>query len=101
MAKDNETTVVCEEWYTLSLHEVTGSFGVSAEVILEIMDEGIISSQKNERNEFYFGNEDLRRIRTVLQLHRDLGVNVAGAALALELMNEIEQLKRLLQGGRH
>ncbi|KTC94370.1 chaperone modulator CbpM [Legionella erythra] len=101
MAKDTETTAPCEEWYTLSLREVTCSFGVDAHVILEIMDEGIISSQKNEQNEFYFGSDDIRRIRTVLQLHRDLGVNFAGAALALELMHEIEQLKRLLHSSHH
>lgn len=97
MVKGRGTTATCEEWYTLSLLEVTVSFGVSEDIILEIMDEGIIPSHKNERDEFYFGNEDIRRIRTALQLHRDLGVNFAGAALALELMSEIDHLKRLLR----
>ena len=34
---------------------------------------------------------------TVIRLQRDLGVNLAGAALALELMNDIEQLRAELR----
>jgi chaperone modulatory protein CbpM len=35
-----------------------------------------------------------------VRLQRDLGVNPAGAALALQLMDELEQLRAQLQAGR-
>lgn len=89
-------TATCEEWFCLSLHEITSSFGVSREMIIEIVDEGIISVQKNQNDEWQFDNEALRCIRTVLQLNRDLGINVAGAGLAIELLKEIDHLRMLL-----
>ncbi|MCC5014253.1 MULTISPECIES: chaperone modulator CbpM [Legionella] len=89
-------TETCEEWFYLSLHEITSSLGVPREIIMEIIDEGIISIHKNENDEWQFDNEALRCIRTVLQLNRDLGINVAGAGLALELLKEIDHLRTLL-----
>jgi chaperone modulatory protein CbpM len=35
----------------------------------------------------------VRRVRLVVRLQRDLGVNLAGAALVLELMSELELLR--------
>ncbi|WED43578.1 chaperone modulator CbpM [Legionella cardiaca] len=99
MAKENEqpAALECEDWFYLSLREVTYSFGVSKEIILEIIDEGIVNAQKDEKNEWLFDSEAIRNIRTVLRLNRDLGVNLAGAGLALELLREIEHLHMLLE----
>lgn len=79
--------------FYLSLSEVTASFGVSDEVICAIVDEGIVMVEGTQA-EWRFDNEAVRCIRTVLQLERDLGVNLQGAALALELLAEIDRLKR-------
>lgn len=86
----------CEEWFSLSLHEVVTSLGVSEHMIIEIVDEGIVHASKNEQDEWLFDSEALRSIRTVLQLNKDLGINVAGAGLALELLKEIDRLHALL-----
>jgi len=37
----------------------------------------------------------LRRVKTAIHLQRDLGVNLAGAALALELLDRITELERM------
>lgn len=89
-------TLESEDWFYLSLREVTYSFGVTEETILEIIDEGIVSAQKDDNEEWQFDSEAVRCIRTVLRLNRDLGVNLAGAGLALELLREIEHLHALL-----
>ncbi len=94
--KKEPVTMECEEWFFLSLAEVTSSFGISSETVIGILDEGIISVQRDEHDELRFDNEAVRRIRTVLQLNRDLGINLAGAGLALELLKEIERLRALL-----
>lgn len=98
MAKDQKKpgTLECEAWFYLSLSEVSSSFGVSKETVLEMIDEGIILIQKDENNQWRFDTEAIRCIRTVLCLNRDLGVNWAGAGLALELLKEIEHLRALL-----
>jgi chaperone modulatory protein CbpM len=99
MTEDIKKTVAveCEEWFYLSLSEVISSFGVSQETVLEIIDEGIIPEQKDENNQWRFDNESIQRIQTVLRLKRDLGVNLAGAGLALELLREIEYLRALIR----
>ena len=61
------------------------------------MHEGIITPQKDDTETWLFDNEALRRIGMVLRLNRDLGVNVAGAGLALQLLMEIERLELLLE----
>jgi len=88
-----------ETWIYLSLQEVSCSFGVTTETILDIIDEGIVTAHINEQQEMQFDAEALRSIRTTLRLHQDLGVNMAGAALALELLGEIERLRALLPRG--
>lgn len=86
-----------EATFILSMHEVVATYGVEENFILEIVQEGILAVPANERGEFQFNNTDLATILRVLRLHRDLGVNIPGAALALELMQEIERLKCLLK----
>ncbi|MBA2709571.1 MAG: MerR family transcriptional regulator [Tatlockia sp.] len=98
MTKDKKDPVAleCEEWFYLSLTEVSSSFGVSSETVLAIIDEGIITIQKDDKNQLCFTNEAMRDIRTVLRLTKDLGVNLAGAGLALELLEEINNLRSKL-----
>ena len=50
--------------------------------------------------EWRFSGAQLRRARIALRLERDLGVNAAGVALALELLEELEQLRRERRIGR-
>ncbi|CDZ77536.1 chaperone-modulator protein CbpM [Legionella massiliensis] len=97
--KNKSEALECEQWFYLSLTEVTTSFGVSKDTIIEIIDEGIISVQEDDRQQLRFDSEALRRIRTVLRLNHDLGVNLAGAGLALELLRKIEHLEALLNEG--
>ena len=86
----------CEEWFSLSLYEVTCSIGVDEGVIIEIINEGIVSVQKDDHNNWQFDSLALKRIRTVLRLKHDLNVNLPGAGLALELLDEIDTLKKQL-----
>ena len=49
--------------------------------------------------EWRFTGDALRRARLALRLERELEINLAGVALALELMEEIEQLRRRVRHG--
>lgn len=83
-----------EQCFSLTLKEITYSLEITKEVVLEILDEGIINAQKDPVEEWIFDHEAFKRMRTMIILHRDLGVNFAGAALALELLEEIHRLKK-------
>lgn len=94
--KNNPPPQESEEWFYLSLHEVTYTCDVEAGIILEIINEGIVTVQKDDKNDWQFDGRALNRIRTVLRLQHDLGVNLPGAGLALELLDEIDALKKQL-----
>ena len=49
------------------------------------------------RSEWHFTGDALRRARLAVRLERDLELNLAGVALAVELIEEIEQLRRQLR----
>lgn len=84
----------------LTLGELSRCCGVTAERILVLVGEGVLSPKGATQPEWRFGAVDLVRARRALRLERDLGVNVAGAALAIDLMDEMQRLRervRLLE----
>ena len=85
-----------ERIVSLTITEVIDSFGISETYIIELVDEGVLLKPEPNKAEWQFDERDLCRIRTALRLERDLGVNLAGSALALELLDEIERLKEKL-----
>ena len=61
-----------------------------------MVDEGFIEPIGVERSHWCFSGISVRRVQKAKRLQRDLGINLAGAALAIELIEEIEQLRALL-----
>ena len=97
MAKSNTSSHAVDPQYFLSLTEIKSSYGVPTETIIEIIEEGIVNIDNQDNPDTWqFDNEACRKIRFVLQLEKDLGVNVAGSGLALELLEQIEELRALL-----
>lgn len=91
--------VLLDEHIRLSLVELCDACRISADYALEVVAEGIIDPEGSEPAQWRFGATDLRRLQTALRLQRDLGVNLPGAALALQLMEEMEALRsRLVRG---
>jgi chaperone modulatory protein CbpM len=75
-------------------------FAVEERYIVELVEEGVLGSQgaasviEVDKTEWRFHGAEVRRARIALRLERDLGINVAGVALVLELLEELEQLRR-------
>jgi len=70
---------------------------VETELVQRLVDEGIIEPSRQEGDMLYFSHSCARRTQVVLRLRSDLGVNMAGAALALELLDRIENLQARLR----
>jgi chaperone modulatory protein CbpM len=66
--------------------------------IVELVDLGVVSSRGVSPNEWLLPATALPRLRVVGRLMRDLGVNVTGAALALELLEAQRDLERRVRG---
>jgi chaperone modulatory protein CbpM len=72
---------------------------VRTEYIIELVDEGIVEpmGHQREQQQWSFTGKSLIRARKARRLQQDLGVNLAGAAVVLDMMEEIEQLRERLR----
>lgn len=87
-----EGTVLNNE-LELSYTEICTICGAKPEIIEEMITEGIINPQGTRSDEWRFNGYEIRRVQIVLRLQRDLGINMPGAALVLDLLEEIEKLR--------
>jgi chaperone modulatory protein CbpM len=60
----------------------------------EMVEEGIVEPEGQRPSAWRFNGIMLRRVQTIVHLERDLDVNLPGAALIVELIDELEVLKR-------
>lgn len=77
----------------LTLAELSRACMLHAETIIELVDEGVLDPCGDERSGWRFPASSLHRVRAIQRLRRDLGINLAGAALVLELREELERLR--------
>jgi len=90
---DSLTGIILEEETRLSLRELCDACAVHVEFITELVDEGVIEPSGYEKSHWCFSGISLQRIRKAKRLQQDLGINLAGVALALDLMDEVQQLR--------
>ncbi len=86
--------VILDERVTFTLTELCQACGVERELVVQMVDEGVIEPAADNEPEWRFHGASLLRARTALRLVRDLHVNWPGAALALDLLDELDRLHR-------
>jgi chaperone modulatory protein CbpM len=91
---DPISALLLDDSVEFSLAELCAACRVSEELVVEIVAEGIVEPLGRERAHWRFTGAALTRVQRVLRLQQDFEVNLAGAALALELLEELEQLRR-------
>ena len=89
------TGIVLDEDTCCNLGDLCRLCGVPADSILEMIDEGMLCPQGTHPGEWRFSALEIRRVQTTIRLQRDLRVNLPGCALALQLLEELEELRRL------
>lgn len=103
MRSEDEATLPAEifdDLAALSVDELSRLCAVDRTYIVELVEEGVLSVIEVSAAEWRFSGAALRRARTALRLQRDLEINLPGVALALELMEELDRLRRELEGRR-
>jgi len=86
-----------EEDLELSMQELCAACELSEKQVVEMVEHGVIDPLGGEPAQWRFVGVSLRRVRITRNLQRDLGVNTPGAALALELLEELEELRARLR----
>ncbi|MGC2165128.1 MAG: chaperone modulator CbpM [Gallionella sp.] len=84
---------ILDEQTQLTLDDLCRACAVHAERIIELVDFGVLEPQGREPARWVFVGDSLHRARKALRLQRDLDMDLAGAALALELLDEITSLR--------
>jgi chaperone modulatory protein CbpM len=84
-------TVIEED--SLTLGQLCRACGVHADWVISLVEEGIIEPQGEDIRLWRFSGASLVRARIALRIQRDLGVNLAGIALVLDLIEELEGLR--------
>lgn len=87
--------IVLDEQVKFTLREFCDACGVRRQLVVEMVEEGVIEPAHRSGREWEFHGHTLVRAQRALRLVRDLDVNWPGAALALDLLEEIERLQDL------
>lgn len=91
------TGLILEEQSELSLADLCSACEAEADRIMELVHEGVLAPAGSVAGEWRFSGLHLQRARIALRLQNDLDVNLAGAALALELLDELDELRARVQ----
>ncbi|HSZ07818.1 MAG TPA: chaperone modulator CbpM [Steroidobacteraceae bacterium] len=93
------TGTIVDQSSTLSIKDLSRMCNVEERHIVEFVEEGVLNVVE-VRSEWHFTGDALRRARLAVRLERDLELNLAGVALALDLIEELQQLRRELEAKR-
>jgi chaperone modulatory protein CbpM len=100
MSKENRSEVlqseVIETRRELSLSDLCQVCTVTSERVVQLVDEGLVEPVGREPTEWRFSGRSVRRVVVAERLSRDLRLNPAGAALVLDLLDELKQLRQRL-----
>ncbi len=92
--------ILVDESTLLSVDDLCRICAIERNHVVQFVEEGVLEVDAADAAEWRFRGGALRRARTALRLQRDLELNLVGVALALDLMDEIERLRREIKGRR-
>ena len=90
------TGIVLDEQVELSLSDLCRACSHHAEWIVQLVEEGILEPAGHNPAQWRFSGTSLQKAHIAMRLQRDLEINLAGVALALDLMDEIESLRAIV-----
>ncbi|WP_404364606.1 chaperone modulator CbpM [Marinobacter sp.] len=84
-----------EQAATFSLRELCDHGDVHAEYVIKLVSYGVINPiREAEVREWAFDVAALARLRKAQRLQRDLRINLPGLAMSLDLLDDVERLRR-------
>lgn len=76
---------------------VAEMYGIHPQTLRLYEREGLLKPSRTEGNTRLYTDEDLERLEFILDLARDLGVNIAGIAIILQMRERMEEMNRQMQ----
>ncbi len=79
-------------WYLISV--VADMFDVHPQTLRTYEREGLIRPARSQGNTRLYSDEDVARIELILRLTKELGVNLAGVEVILNMRERMERMQR-------
>jgi len=76
---------------------VAEMYGIHPQTLRLYEREGLLKPSRTEGNTRLYTDEDLQRLEFILNLARDLGVNISGMAIILQMRERMEEMQRQIQ----
>jgi MerR family transcriptional regulator, heat shock protein HspR len=76
---------------------VSEMYGIHPQTLRLYEREGLLKPSRTEGNTRLYTDEDLERLEFILNLARDLGVNISGIAIILQMRERMEEMQRQMQ----
>ncbi len=73
---------------------VAEMYGIHPQTLRLYEREGLLKPSRTEGNTRLYTDADLERLELVLSLARDLGVNISGIAIILQMRERMEEMQR-------
>lgn len=89
--------VILEEQNGLSLGELCRLCRVHADYVLDLIDQGILEPEGENVQHYRFTGKCIIRTEKAMRLQRDMGINLAGVAMILDLLDQVEDLERRIR----
>jgi hypothetical protein len=81
----------------IAVTEICRLYRIDAGALRELAELGVVTVREGTGGEWEFAAAALPRLRVMSRLMHDLGVNVSGAALAVELLESQHALERRIR----
>ncbi len=79
------------KYYMISV--VASTYGIHPQTLRLYEREGLLKPSRTEGNTRLYSEDDLKQLEVILNLTRDLGVNLAGVEIVLNMRRKMEQMQ--------
>lgn len=76
---------------------VSEKYGIHPQTLRLYEREGLLQPSRSEGNTRLYTDEDLERLEVILQLTRELGVNLAGVEIILNMREKMAEMQRQIE----
>jgi chaperone modulatory protein CbpM len=85
--------IVLDEFTIVTIDDLCQTCRVDQATIVSLVEEGIVEPNSRDESPWRFSGTALPLLARAIRLQRDLELNPAGAAFAVDLLDEIERLR--------
>src|SRR5213082_2131050 len=82
---------------TYTISAVADQFGIHPQTLRLYEREGLLKPSRSEGNTRLYTDTDLERLEVILSLTRDLGVNLAGVEIILNMREKMDEMQRQME----